>query len=283
MLHRITGLGLLLFILCLSGCKQTDSQPLPPESPSLKPSNTQLSKATYLGNEGVMIESSGKKVLFDPFFHNVFNTYQAVPETIREAIFSNQAPYDNIDAIFISHAHGDHFSAHDLVKYLDLHPNTHLVASQQAINQLTKDLMENTKQVHAIELAYQDAAQSDTVAGIKFDVVRIPHAGWPQRAEISNLVFRVTLSESVTVIHMGDADPNDEHFKPLINHWNQQSTDMAFPPYWFFLSGSGKFILSERINAKESVGVHVPVKIPDALKNSHETYFSRPGESINIK
>jgi hypothetical protein len=56
--------------------------------------------------------------------------------------------------------------------------------------------------------------------------VRIPHAGWPGRADIENLVFRVTLksqSESVTVMHMGDAD--DNHYLPYKSHWQKRISD----------------------------------------------------------
>ena len=71
---------------------------------------------TYLGNEAVMIESGSHKILFDPFFHNDYNTYQLVPEAIRNAIFNGEKPYDAIDIVFISHAHEDHFSAKDMLK-----------------------------------------------------------------------------------------------------------------------------------------------------------------------
>ena len=241
-------------------------------------------QATYLGNEGVMISHGESKVLFDPFFHNDYGTYQLVPEQIRDAIFSGSQPFDGIDAVFISHAHGDHFSADDVVKFLSAHPSAKVVAPAQAIGAINKvtgatDVNEN---LVAIDLEYKDSPVSLNMDSIRVDAVRIPHAGWPQRAEISNIVFRVTLEDTVTVIHMGDADPNDEHFKPLIDHWQKQLTDTAFPPYWFFGSAQGRAILSDRINAKESIGVHVPVNVPEELQQSGERYFSKPGETHSI-
>jgi len=35
--------------------------------------------ATYLANEAVLISVAEHKVLFDPFFHNDYGTYQLVP------------------------------------------------------------------------------------------------------------------------------------------------------------------------------------------------------------
>ena len=241
--------------------------------------------ATYLGNEAVMIEHGDMKILFDPFFHNSYNTYQLVPDDIRSAIFSNQAPYNGIDAIFISHAHADHFSSGDLAKFLRAFPNTQLIAPKQAIEALIdlEDAEDLSAQMHAVELEYKDQPKNMSLGKIKFDAVRIPHAGWPQRAGISNLVFRVTLNDAVTVIHMGDADPNDEHFKPLIAHWDKQHTNTAFPPYWFMTSESGQLILKDRIKADENIGIHVPVAVPQDLIATGERYFSKPGESSSIQ
>ncbi len=241
-------------------------------------------QATYLGNEGVMITNGDTKIVFDPFFHNSYNTYQLVPEDIRSAIFNNQQPYDNIDAIFISHAHGDHFSAEDMLTFLKAHKKSRVVAPKQAIDKLMSlaDSSSIEKQVTAIELAFNDQPQTIIIDKLTIDAVRIPHAGWPGRADIENLVFRVTLDDSVTVIHMGDADPNDTHFAPYKKHWQKTRTHTAFPPYWFFDSHEGNYILDERINAQHAIGVHVPTKVPSSLKASKNAYFSRPGEIHTI-
>ena len=43
---------------------------------------------TYVANEAVLITNGDKKVLFDPFFHQAFGTYQLVPKETKKAIFS---------------------------------------------------------------------------------------------------------------------------------------------------------------------------------------------------
>lgn len=241
--------------------------------------------ATYLGNAAVLVEYEGIKLLFDPFFHNSFGIYQKVPSDILQAIETDQAPFDGIDAIFVSHAHGDHFSAEQTLKFLRTRPEIKLIAPQQAIKQILK--LDNASTINAqflaVDLEYQDPPISYQLPGYQIEVVRIPHAGWPQRADVSNLVYRVTLAEQISVIHMGDADPNDAHFKPLVEHWNSTKTDIAFPPYWFYLSKSGQMILGSRLNTKHSVGVHVPVKVPIQLPKLGVDYFSAPGEQRSFK
>lgn len=273
-----------LLIAC-SGSPSTSDLPASTEPPTAnKTTKTSGGTATYLGNEAVMVEHAGNKILFDPFFHNGFNIYQTVPEDIREAIFSGTVPYDNIDAIFISHAHADHFSADDLVDFMLAHADTQLIAPQQAIDAVLEledfeDLTTIKPRLHSITLAYKDPPVELKIGELAIDAVRIPHAGWPQRADVSNIVFRVSLSDEVTVIHMGDADANDEHFKSLVEHWNKTVTNTAFPPYWFFFSDTGKFILSDRINTNESIGIHVPINVPQELIQTGADYFSKPTES----
>jgi L-ascorbate metabolism protein UlaG (beta-lactamase superfamily) len=243
-----------------------------------------LPQANYLANEGIMISSGRYKVLFDPFFHNDYGQYQLVPASILSAIHQGIAPYDNVSLVFVSHAHEDHFAAKDMLEYLLKFENTRLVAPSQAIQQL-KALSSFDKiqtQVHEIDLEYQDQPISHQIGDIKFDAVRIPHAGWPSRSEVSNLVYRVSLPYQdgyLSVIHMGDADPNDRHFLPLASFFKAVRTEVAFPPYWFFLSQSGKNILEYRINAKESIGVHIPKTIPLDLILSGADYFFKPGQT----
>ncbi|MFT5574297.1 MAG: L-ascorbate metabolism protein UlaG (beta-lactamase superfamily) [Cryomorphaceae bacterium] len=270
----------LLFALLLSSiAAQTfaDSEPRSTARSSIE----STSSVIYLGNEGLLVQHGDTKVLFDPFFHNAFNTYQLVPDNIRKALFSGEPPYDNISAIFVSHAHGDHFSADDVADFLQKNPNTSVIAPRQAIDKL--DLPKQAKaNIVAVDLAYQDAPVYQKIGKLEFDAVRIPHAGWPQRAEVENIIFRVRLEGELTVVHMGDADPDDAHFKPLIEHWEKKSIDAAFPPYWFFVSRSGPMILKDRVKAKINIGIHVPIKVPFDLFQSGEQYFTEPGKGVKF-
>ena len=246
------------------------------------------STASDLGNAAILVQGKKTKLLFDPFFHKDFSLYQLVPEDIRQAIFQGVSPYNDINYVFISHAHDDHFSAIDLLNYLILLPQVKLIAPNQAIEKLTA-LAEFTKyakvlfpRLHAVSLNYGDVAWSITIRNTDISAVRIPHAGWPSRAKVENMVFRVTLADGTTVMHMGDADPDDEHYLGYKKHWQKQVTDTAFPPYWFFYSAEGRDILNEIINAKQHIGVHVPVDVPKRLIDTKQVFFSTPGQVVKI-
>ncbi|WP_299079784.1 MBL fold metallo-hydrolase [uncultured Paraglaciecola sp.] len=265
----------LIFLLCLIACSHSKVF-------------AHQASATYVANEAVLIVNGNQKVLFDPFFHRDFGTYQLVPKETRQAIFDARPPFDNLDAIVISHAHDDHFSAEDVLKYLLKHSKTKLVAPQQAVNAIR--LLNGAKaiesQLVSVNLVFDQPPQTLKVADLLIEAVRIPHAGWPARAEVENIVFRVTLKEQdnqVTVMHLGDADPDDEHYIKYKDHWHKRISNTAFPPYWFYLSAEGNDILSDILNVKQSVGIHVPTQVPNSLKSSGKDYFSRPGEKRIIK
>jgi L-ascorbate metabolism protein UlaG (beta-lactamase superfamily) len=243
--------------------------------------------ARYLANEAVMVSVGSHKVLFDPFFSETFGIYQKMPDAMLRDIEAATPPYDDIDLIVISHAHADHFDARRVLAYLIAHPSTHLVGPLQAIAAIRKiQAMEKLPmQLHEVSLQIGDAAVQLQVNALTIDAVRIPHAGWPSRAEVENLVFRVSLEqgdhvfpEQITVMHMGDADPDIDHFLPHRQHWQSKTTHLVFPPYWFFASAEGRDILQSVVQARQQIGVHVPVAIPMSLQQGTEDFFSRPGE-----
>lgn len=240
----------------------------------------------YLGNEALFIQVENTKILFDPFFHHNLGIYQLVPDTLKDKIMNGEAPFNNITAIFISHAHRDHFAVDDMVNYLNRYPETALISSEQAIQQVRNYLKEHSdivigeEQLMSAKLDFGDKPFKTTYKNLTVDAVRIPHAGWPSRADVENLVFRVTLHNTTTVMHMGDADPNDDHYLPYKSFWQSKTVNANFPPYWFLYSAEGRDILFDIIRAEKNIGIHVPMKVPNQLKRSNQQYFSKPEQTL---
>jgi L-ascorbate metabolism protein UlaG (beta-lactamase superfamily) len=251
------------------------------------------STAMYLANEGLMVKHGDTRILFDPLFRESYGHYLLLPEAMKEALFAGEAPYDGIDAVFISHHHGDHFSPADMVRLMKEQSEIRLFAPNQAVQAMRSETGISDAaifdRVTAVNLAYRDAPVTLEMEGLLIEAVRIPHSGWPTgRLDIENISWRVTLDEATTVLHMGDADANDVHFSRDATYWNKNNPDMAFPPYWFLSSSSGQEILQNRIKPGRSVGVHVPVKIPSepTLRPAElrsVDLFTRPGETRHIK
>ena len=85
-------------------------------------------QAFYMANEAVMVTDGDTKVLFDPLYPESYGQYLLVPEAMREALFAGDEPFDGVDAIFVSHFHGDHFSADDMLRLLIAQPDIMLYA-----------------------------------------------------------------------------------------------------------------------------------------------------------
>ena len=255
-------------------------------------SNTSVSRAQYMANEGLMVVQGDTKVVFDPLFRNSYGQYQLLPKEMEDALFSGQPPFDGIDAVFVSHYHGDHFSPADILRLLKAQQGIHLYAPVQAVNGLRSVSGTNDEKIFervtAVELAYKDTPVTLEMEGLLIEAVRIPHSGWPNgRLDVENISWRVTLNETTTILHMGDADPNDVHFARDAAYWDKRHTHMAFPPYWFFTTSQGPGILGNRIKPDHSVGVHVPVSIPKnpSLRPQElrdVDLFTEPGEIRNI-
>ena len=245
------------------------------------------SEAQYIANEAVLVTHGETKIMFDPLPLSGFGVYPETPEADIAQMMKGEGEYEGVDAVFISHAHRDHFSAVAMITYMAANPEVRLVAPKQALEMMQSDANWDKAlrtRMTILDMQAGDVPETITIGDITATAVRIPHAGWPApaRAAVQNMVYRVTLGDGATVMHMGDADPRRQHFIPYKDHWAQRRTDTAFPPYWFLTSMQGRNILSDDMNVAKSIGVHVPLKVPEDLKSSGQDYFSIPGETREI-
>lgn len=248
--------------------------------------------AQYIANEGVMVESADVKILFDPIFDNGFGTFPLVSEDVRETLMSGAAPFDGIDAVFVSHAHADHFAAADMIEYLSSNPAARLIAPPQALQQMreaegwddallsriiAQPLDLNASMDHIFDLG--DANSRHPVGVTR---LRVPHIGGAMHEAVENLIYRVTLGPGATVMHLGDADADQNVFEAQSAIFGAVRTDVAFVPFWF-VTAPGDDETREWVNAAHTVGIHVPIDVPDNLATSGADYFSIPGESRDLK
>lgn len=247
--------------------------------------------AHYIANMGAMIERGGTRVLFDPLFKNDFDTYDPVPAEVEAALLAGTPPWDDIDAVFVSHYHGDHFDPATLLALLRAQSAVELFAPEQAaaaIRELVDGQDPVLERINGLALANSEAATDIKLGSLLIEAVRIPHGGWPNRhSHVENLVFRVTLDSETTVMHLGDADTGEEHFVATSSYWQERHTHFAMPPYWFFLNDEGRQIIDERIAADHTVGMHVPTEVPDDPEDRPDELkdvdlFTKPGEVRSI-
>lgn len=248
--------------------------------------------AQYIANAGVMIVSGETKIVFDPLFREDFDQYDLAPSDMQERLIAGDAPFDGIDAVFVSHNHDDHFDPDMMLAFLQNNGATLFFGPDQAVRalrgsgrELTKTISDRIYTVHPTdELAPVEFA----IGELKVNAISVPHTGWPEYlSDVHNVVFSVSLDESVSVVHLGDADTNTGRFERHDEFWRATHHHLALPPYWFFLDENGRRTLSETIAADHSVGVHVPTEIPDDPEDRPSEFagadlFTRPGEVRNV-
>ncbi|HJS73611.1 MAG TPA: MBL fold metallo-hydrolase [Vicinamibacteria bacterium] len=278
---RLSGALIALSGILATGCDtRGDSTPAPDPQ----------AKAHYLANEGVLIVAGETRIVFDPLFRNDFDTYRLLPPELERALFAGEPPFTGLDAVFISHYHEDHFSPADILRLLRERAEIRLYAPTQAVKEIRKLAQDGDDvftRVTEIRLEYKDPPSTIETGGILVEAVRIPHSGWPDRqVDTENIVYRVTLDESTTVAHLGDADTSLVHFDHDAAYWGRRRLDMAFPPYWYFESAEGRRVLDERLKPAQAVGIHVPVEMTSPDKRSPELaardLFVTPGETRDI-
>lgn len=248
------------------------------------PPDSEEGTATYLANEAVMITVGDTKLLFDPIYDNVYGSFMQIPDDMRAAMIAGDAPFDDIDAVFVTHAHGDHFAADEMADYLAAHRDVQFFAPTQAVDMMRElEGFDETilDQVSEITLEEGDDLAVLSEGELTVEAVMIPHLGGEQMADIDNAIYRVTIGD-YTVMHLGDANADDAHFEPYDDHWQARETGIVFPHFAYFLIPGGEEILFTRLNAREAVGVHVPVNIPPPLEGVEADYFHEAGETRAI-
>lgn len=236
--------------------------------------------AQYLGNEGILVERGETKFLFDAFYSNGYDNYLLVDAETNAAMLAGTPPFDGVDAVFVSHAHGDHFSAEPTIAYLRAQPAVLIFGSTQVRDAIAAKLTPEDNQllqrVIAFNLKAGDPPARLIHGKLPIEVVAITHVGGERHAKVMNLAFRVSVDDETTVMHLGDADANDALFAPLQSYWDEKPLTVAFPPYWFLDDDDGRQILNKRLKAEHSVGIHVPA----AAKGNGDQWRGRIGGDL---
>ncbi len=238
--------------------------------------------ARFLANAGVLITTDQAKFMFDPFFHNDYGRFTTVPEQTRSAIFKGTPPYNNIDAIFITHAHEDHFNAPDALQYLTKHKQTHLYAPKQAVV-LLSDLdgfAMIEPRVHIVNT--QSLPFRLQLEELAIEAITVAHTGGQKHAHVENVVFRVNTNNGVAVMHFGDADTDPKYYSVHGQFFQDMRSNTAFVPFWFALNPDGQYLIDHVINADQAIAVHVPKELPTYMQTIAIDYFHEPGETTSI-
>jgi L-ascorbate metabolism protein UlaG (beta-lactamase superfamily) len=219
---------------------------------------------TYIANAGFLIESSGKKILIDALFKNGWDTYLTPSDSIVSKIINQQAPFDKVNLMLITHNHGDHFNDSMVVAYLNNNSENILIAPPLVTAAIFKNpVFKNKNQV--VELDKINLEKNDTtINGIRIRSYFILHDSRPQ---IEHVGYLINIGEN-KVFHSGDSNGSDSvEYEKL--HLQKEQIDLALLNFYGFWNTkeerlfTNKYILPKRISL-----IHIPPKEIESVKDS---------------
>jgi L-ascorbate metabolism protein UlaG (beta-lactamase superfamily) len=202
---------------------------------------------TYLGNEGFLVRHGSQAVLFDALFGAGLPDYDHVPAEVVGDMEAARAPFDHIDAVFISHIHPDHFERESTIRFLKSHPNTVVISPSDVAAQL-KAALGNDRlraQIHGISAQIAGMIVREE-GGIHVGIFPLAHG------HVENLAYLVDLG-GCKVLHLGDADLPMQEIDKL--RLSESRIDVAFVPYWQLIENAKR--VRTQIRAKVIVPMHL--------------------------
>lgn len=208
---------------------------------------------TYIANEGFLISSPSKKILIDALFRLGYE-YMTPPVHVLEKMEQAQTPFQDIDLLFVTHIHEDHFDAMSVTRHLLNNSKAVLICPKQVVTQIEiigeKHFSEIKAQIREINL---DSMQSTelTEHDINVKVMRMTHGN----PVLQNYSYLVNL-EGRKILHLADSDATLNNFE-MFPWLRNENVDIAFVPTGYMWSKKGRNIIKKYINPKHIILMHI--------------------------
>lgn len=190
---------------------------------------------TFVGNAGFLISVGDKKVLIDATFRGYKDVYELPPD-IQEKIAKAQPPFDCIDVILATHAHGDHFNADLTRNYMRNDPNT-IFASTAQLAATLKDIPDRVITFNPS----RGKTDSKEINGISIEAIYLPHGSYDaNKNEILNFGYIVNLN-GIKLFHTGDIDIQQFSYEEFRAYQiPEKNIDIAFIQHFYLTSDSSE-------------------------------------------
>ncbi|PIB36115.1 hypothetical protein BFP72_12270 [Reichenbachiella sp. 5M10] len=238
-----------------------------------------------MGNEGVLIEYQGKKVIIDALFTDPTGKFHTPDYDLMDDIIAGKSPYEGVNTALVTHTHADHFDAPSYVNYLKNNKDARVIATPQAADsmRLKADGYDEVKDRVSTNV-WTKGWKTDVVDDMTISSAYTRHAG-KAYGKIQNQIFLVTIADK-KILHVADTQMDVRYFDDL--RLIYEEIDLAIVPFWFMTNLFGTEIIEKHIAAKKVVGMHLPTsgndktieKINQQMPSAE--VFSEPGQKINF-
>ncbi len=230
---------ILLLWLCLTGIQAQNTKGVP---------DGKKAQITYVGNAGFLINIGDKKILIDALFKGFAGNYE-VPQNIQKKLKLAQAPFNEVDLILVTHAHGDHFNADMVRQHMKNNPRAIFASTQQVVDRLNgfsdRSIIFNPS---------KGKSDKKKIRDFSIETFFLPHG---PNSKIMNIGFLVSVN-GITFFQTGDADFEQftfDEFRSL--QLPERKIDLAFIQHYYLREDflSKKFV-NEAIGGNYIIPIH---------------------------
>ena len=254
---------------------------------------------TYIANEGFLLQSAHQKILIDALFDEGYGNAFAVPDkAVLQNIRQSVAPFDSINALFLTHYHKDHCSPVLINQYLTSHPAVPLVASKPSLVFIDGECFGFvTKQSQFREMTpAANQSLTKTVAGMPVTAFGLKHLTYLKNGiDLEQYMYNISFligMDGITVFHSGDIMPDAFGlYLGRHKHW-QLHTDIAFLYYQILEANAADLQrVLDVLHPRYIVPMHIPptemakwqAKLPELKKRfPNILFFSQSMEKEEI-
>ncbi len=209
---------------------------------------------TYVGNSGFLLNIGDKKILIDALFKGFKGAYE-LPQEVQDKLTLTQAPFDDVDLVLVTHAHGDHINPDMVKQHLQNNPKAFFASTQQTVDALN----DSTDRCIGFNPT-KEKSDSKVIDDISIETFFLPHG---PDARIINIGFLISVN-GITIFQTGDADFEQFTFKEFRSLLlPERNIDLAFIQHYYLRGDSlnNKFI-REAIGGKYIFPIHYHFTTP---------------------
>ncbi|MGI6678501.1 MAG: MBL fold metallo-hydrolase [Dehalobacterium sp.] len=240
----------------------------------------------YVSNAGVLLDFQDQRVLIDGLCASHIPPYQGLPDIIKRKIMESIPPYHDIDLLLFTHEHEDHFDAPSTVQFLKNHPKALVAGSGDILREILHLASELTPQCIVQEEIRQ-------IGDLYIHFLPMKHMGRDYQ-DVNHISYLIE-GRGKKVLHVGDAQPVSENFRPY--HLTEAQVDLLVAPFPYVARPSARQVIVNHIKPQQIAALHFPRRELDdgkwiniTMKNYKRVqedfiptiFLQKVGESINI-
>ena len=212
----------------------------------MKPGN----RITYIANAGVLVDIGQTKYVIDGLCKSIMPIYKDTPDVYRERLINGLRPFNNIDIMFYTHHHSDHYNVDNTEDFIKNNNSTMIVATKKV-----KDSLKSIKEEMILDLDIPRGSHRDiNIGNVRVKILSMKHEG-KEYEDVQNYGYLIDV-DGIKILHIGDALATSENYAniDLLN----QDIDILIVPFPYVGKPSSRQIIEKYIKPKKIIALHMP-------------------------